>query len=77
MSIEDSATQRKAGTVKWYDAERGFGFIGQDLGGPDVFVHVSAIRDGCGTLARGDKVRFDTTREHKGLQAANIEIDTA
>ena len=60
------------GTVKWFSPEKGFGFILQE-GGPDVFVHFSAIQgDGFKTLTEGDKVEFDITRGPKGLQAANV-----
>ena len=61
------------GTVKWFNAEKGFGFIAQDGGGADVFVHFSAIQgDGFKTLAEGEGVEFDVTRGPKGLQAANV-----
>ena len=60
------------GTVKWFNDRKGFGFITQD-NGDDVFVHHSAIKgDGYKSLAPGDKVEFETTREDKGLRAANV-----
>ena len=59
------------GTVKWFNAEKGFGFIEQDGGGPDVFVHYSAIT-GYRELQEGQKVRFDITQGQRGLQAENI-----
>jgi CspA family cold shock protein len=61
------------GTVKWFNAEKGFGFITPDTGGPDVFVHHSAIQDtGFRTLTEGQKVTFDVTQGQKGLQASNV-----
>jgi len=61
------------GTVKWFDAKKGFGFIVQD-GGPDVFVHFSAIQSsGFRTLEEGQRVTFDITEGPKGLQAANVQ----
>ncbi len=60
------------GTVKWFNEEKGFGFITQD-DGKDVFVHYSAI-DGSGfrTLADGQRVEFETVTTDKGLQAQNV-----
>ena len=54
------------GTVKWFNAEKGYGFISNDEGGEDVFVHFSAIQvDGFKTLAEGQKVTFDTEPDPK------------
>ena len=61
------------GTVKWFNAEKGFGFIAQDGGGPDVFVHFSAIQaDGYRSLEENQRVEFDVKQGPKGLQAENI-----
>ena len=61
------------GTVKWFNAEKGFGFIEQDGGGPDVFAHYSAIAtQGYRELKEGQHVSFDVTQGQKGPQAANI-----
>jgi len=61
------------GVVKWFNAEKGFGFITQDNGGPDVFVHFSAIQgNGFKELAEGAKVTFDVTQGPKGPQAEGV-----
>lgn len=61
------------GTVKWFNETKGFGFITQDNGGPDVFVHFSAIKGtGFRTLAEGQKVSFDIQNGPKGPQASNV-----
>ncbi|GEJ99870.1 cold-shock protein [Streptomyces sp. NPDC004009] len=61
------------GTVKWFNAEKGFGFIAQDGGGPDVFAHYSNIQtQGFRELQEGQRVSFDVTQGQKGPQAENI-----
>ena len=61
------------GTVKWFNAEKGFGFIAQDGGGADVFVHFSAIAaDGYRSLDENQRVEFDVTQGQKGPQAENV-----
>ncbi len=61
------------GAVKWFSTEKGYGFITQDDGGPDVFVHFSAIAgEGYRNLEEGQKVQFDATEGQKGPQAANV-----
>jgi CspA family cold shock protein len=61
------------GTVKWFNAEKGFGFIEQDGGGPDVFAHYSNIAtQGFRELQEGQRVTFDVTQGQKGPQAENI-----
>jgi cold shock protein len=61
------------GTVKWFNAEKGYGFIAVDGGGADVFVHYSAIASGgYRTLDEGQKVEFDVTQGQKGPQAENV-----
>ncbi|WP_047151468.1 cold-shock protein [Aneurinibacillus tyrosinisolvens] len=60
------------GTVKWFNAEKGFGFIEVE-GGEDVFVHFSAITgDGFKSLEEGQRVSFDVTQGNRGAQAANV-----
>ena len=64
------------GTVKWFNAEKGYGFISNDEGGDDIFVHCSAIQaEGFKTLAEGQKVTFDIEQDPKNsskLRAANV-----
>ena len=61
------------GTVKWFNSEKGFGFIEQDGGGSDVFAHYSNIvAQGYRELLEGQKVEFDVTQGNKGPQAENI-----
>ncbi|RMI13401.1 cold-shock protein [Cellulomonas triticagri] len=61
------------GTVKWFNAEKGFGFVAPDDGGPDVFAHYSAIQSsGYRSLEEGQKVQFEVTQGPKGPQASEI-----
>lgn len=64
-----------AGTVKVYKADKGFGFVGQDNGGKDVFVHVTALsRAGISGLLEGQRVRMQIGQGQKGLEAQTIEL---
>ena len=61
------------GTVKWFNADKGYGFIAPDDGGDDLFVHFSAIQvSGYKTLDEGQKVEFEVTQGQKGPQATNV-----
>lgn len=66
------------GTVKWFNSEKGFGFISQESGGDDIFVHFSSIvSEGYKTLNEGQKVTFDIEKDPKNsskLRAANVQI---
>jgi CspA family cold shock protein len=62
-----------SGTVKWFNAEKGYGFISQDDGGADVFVHFSAIdANGYRSLEENQRVEFDVTQGPKGPQAEHV-----
>mgnify|MGYP000900451246 FL=1 len=63
------------GTVKWFNGDKGYGFIAPDDGSADVFAHFSAINStGFRSLNEGDKVSYEVQQGPKGLQAANISV---
>lgn len=63
------------GTVKWFNADKGFGFIAPEDGSADVFAHFSAIQSGgFRTLNENDRVSYDVVQGPKGMQAANIKV---
>jgi len=63
------------GTVKWFNAQKGYGFIRPNDGGKDVFVHISAVeRAGLGTLNEGQKVKYDIARDRGKDAAANLAL---
>ena len=66
--------ERELGTVKWFNGDKGYGFISREQG-DDVFVHYSAVQgEGFRTLEEGLKVEFDVTQGRKGLQAENVTV---
>lgn len=66
---------KTTGVVKWFNEEKGFGFISPDNGGADAFVHFRAIAsEGFKTLGEGQKVSFDIEQGQKGPQAANVVV---
>jgi cold shock protein len=66
-----------AGTVKWFNDDKGFGFISPDDGSKDLFVHQSALApEGNGTLAEGAKVEFDSEPSEKGPRAVNVRLSS-
>jgi cold shock protein len=63
------------GTVRWFNTEKGFGFIARDSGDKDVFVHISAVeRSGLTSLSEGDRVIIDVVEGRKGLEAAKVRL---
>jgi cold shock protein len=71
--MKEAISMGTTGTVKWFNADKGFGFIAPDEGGADVFAHFSAIQsDGFRSLEENQRVEFDIAEGPKGLQAANI-----
>ena len=72
LSKKGTVMARITGTVKWFNDAKGFGFISRE-GGPDVFVHFSAISgSGFKSLAEGDRVEFEVVQGQKGPQAADV-----
>lgn len=65
-----------SGTVKFFNATRGYGFISPDDGSKDVFVHISAVeRSGLGQLAEGQKLSFEVQQDARGPKAVNLQAD--
>jgi CspA family cold shock protein len=71
LKIISGKIHMATGTVKWFNESKGFGFISQDDGGDDVFVHFNAIQ-GSGFIVEGQAVTFDVENGPKGLQASNV-----
>ena len=69
-----TASDGADGTVSWYDADKGFGFITPDSGGPDVFVHVRALPEGLQDLEEGDRVTYDIVESERGPQARDVQL---
>ena len=73
MKGENIMGERVKGTVKWFNEKKGYGFLSQNNGGADVFVHFSSINnEGFRTLNEGSQVEFDVVDGPKGKQAANV-----
>jgi cold shock protein len=73
QGVNATMSERVTGTVKWFNSSKGFGFIERE-GGPDVFVHFSAIQmSGYKSLNEGQVVEFTIEKGPKGLQAANVQ----
>jgi CspA family cold shock protein len=69
-------SNRQFGTVKWFNDEKGFGFITPEGGGDDLFVHFKAIQsDGFKSLKEGQRVSFIATRGQKGMQAEEVRAE--
>jgi CspA family cold shock protein len=68
-------TEECLGSVKWYNAEKGFGFVAADRGGKDVFVHATTLdRSGLSELPEGQRVRMQISQGQKGPEARSIEL---
>jgi CspA family cold shock protein len=71
----NGAAVEESGTVKWYNATKGFGFIASDRGGKDIFVHASALeRAGIAGLTEGQRVTVDVIDGRKGPEAAGLRL---
>jgi len=74
-SVNQQGENMAEGTVKWFNAEKGYGFISTDNGGGDVFVHFSAIQsDGYRSLEENQRVEFEVARGPKGPQAESVRV---
>jgi CspA family cold shock protein len=66
------------GTVKWFNATKGFGFIQPDSGGQDVFVHITAVeRSGLGQMVEGQKINFEITKDQRTGKSAADKLSAA
>ena len=74
-SPDAEATVEEAGTVKWFNAQKGFGFIVRDEGGKDAFIHASVLeRSGVATLNEGQRVMIDIAEGRKGPEAVRVRL---
>jgi len=75
MTLAKGVRELATGTVKWFNSEKGYGFITPDDGGKDLFVHFSEIQgEGYKSLAEGQKVAYEQQQGDKGPQAANVSV---
>jgi CspA family cold shock protein len=66
------------GTVKWFNEQKGYGFIQPDTGGRDVFVHISAVeRSGLGSLAEGQKISYEVQEDRRSGKESAVDLKTA
>jgi CspA family cold shock protein len=78
QTTSEGQTMRQTGTVKFFNASKGYGFITPDDGGKDVFVHVTAVeRSGLGALADGQRVSFETEPDKRGKGPKAVELQPA
>ena len=75
MTLAKGVRELATGTVKWFNSEKGYGFITPDDGGKDLFVHFSEIQgEGYKSLAEGQKVAYEQQQGDKGPQAASVSV---
>ncbi len=74
MTIEERVSRVPTGRVKWYDAEKGFGFLSQDGGGEDVYVRKAALPSGVESLKSGQRVEFGMAEGRRGPQALQVKL---
>jgi CspA family cold shock protein len=68
----------QSGTVKWFNGQKGFGFIQPDAGGSDIFVHISAVeRSGLGSIYEGQKLNFEVERDQRSGKSAASQLQAA
>ena len=73
---QDGPTEQKQGVVKWYNPDKGFGFIALDTGGKDVFIHATTLeRSGVTGLSEGQRVTIQVAQSQKGLEARSLQVD--
>ena len=75
INTQRTGSTLATGTCKWFNSEKGYGFISPDGNGPDIFVHFSAVQgDGYRSLEEGQRVEFEVTAGQKGPQAADVRV---
>lgn len=76
VQMNDTA-QKETGTISWFNTQKGYGFIGPDKGGNDVFVHITDLQCDPNDLREGVKVEYTVTKGAKGLQASQVALAKA